>query len=277
MTDSQSGLGAEGSARGAPLSGKRVWITRSPERAEPVASALRELGAEVLVAATTAIVDIDAPAVAALVGALRSPSSYDWILFTSANGVRACARYLQESGTDCSVLSSLKIAAMGEATGAALAAVGLTATIQETGGTSEDLALSLLAAAAPVAPRVLYPRARTGREEALNLLRASGSHVGAYPAYASVTIQESDPAWLKVSAELRNNRLNAVAFFAPSQFLALQELDPEAVTALGKLEVIAAIGSTTANELQKAGVLANALATTPNAQDIVDKILQAFS
>jgi uroporphyrinogen-III synthase len=98
-----------------------------------------------------------------------------------------------------------------------------------------------------------------------------------HEAYASRIIEASDPAWLSAASDLRAGKLHGVAFFAPSQVAAFLQLYPDAAAALGKVEVIAAIGTTTAAALKAAGVEVHALADEPTSDGIVDKILQAFS
>jgi uroporphyrinogen-III synthase len=257
--------------------GKRVLVTRSPSRATKVVQALEALGAEAIVAATTTIVDVDAPAQQRLVSALLSPADFDWILFTSANGVLACKRYLRAQGHDCRVLEGLQIAAIGDATSGALGECGLSPALQATGGTSATLAQALLAKAGAPLPRILFPRAQDGREEAVRLLQAAGCALTVHEAYASRIIEASDPAWLSAASDLRAGKLHGVAFFAPSQVAAFLQLYPDAAAALGKVEVIAAIGTTTAAALKAAGVEVHALADEPTSDGIVDKILQAFS
>jgi uroporphyrinogen-III synthase len=242
-----------------------------------VAEALANLGAESVVAATTCIVDVEGDERAALRDALLSAASYEWILFTSANGVRACERILREAGRAAEVLVGPKIASMGEATGAALVDCGLQPALQATTGTSEDLARRILAEDSKAPQTILFPRARDGREEAAALLEAAGCQLHLRVAYTSKPVDALDPAWIHAQSELSAGTLDGVAFFAPSQVHALLELYPEAVEALAKLQVIAAIGGTTAAAVEALGLQVHAVADAPTSADIADKILQAFS
>ena len=277
MTDSQSGQSAQGGGASRPLSGKRVLITRTPKRAEGVVAELTRLGAESLVAATTVIEDVTGAKRSALEKALLSGSDFDWILFTSANGVRSCVRILREAGQDRTALQGARIAAMGEATAAALHEFGLSPSLQASSGVSEDLARELMESESDAPPSVLCPRALGGRDEGLHLLRDAGCEVELHEAYASKTVSGTDPALLEALAALKGNKLDGAAFFAPSQLHALLERSPESRDALAQLEVIAAIGPTTAAALADVGLEANAIADEPTSKDLVDKILQAFS
>lgn len=254
-----------------------MLITRSPQRAAAVVEALAHLGAEAVVAATTCIVEVEGAERGALGEALLSAPIYDWILFTSANGVRACERILREAGRDGQALVGPKIASMGAATGAALVECGLRPALQATSGTSEDLAQQILAASPKRPLTILFPRARDGREEAATLLEAAGCKLHLHSAYASKTVDAQDPDWTQAQRELSAGALDGVAFFAPSQVHALLDLYPKAVEALAKLQVIAAIGGTTAAAIEALGLQVHALADEPTSEDIADKILQAFS
>ena len=277
MTDSKSGQSTQDGGASRPLAGKRVLITRSRKRAEGVVSELERLGAETLVAATTVIVDVTGAKREALQEALLAASTFDWILFTSANGVRSCERILRDAGSDIKDLKGPSIAAMGEATAAALLDCGLSTVLQATSGSSEELARQLVALNTGAPPSILFPRAQGGRDEGLAVLQAAGCEVALHVAYASEAVSATDPALMRALAELGGNKIDGVAFFAPSQVHALLERSPESLDALAKLDVIAAIGATTAAALADVGLEANAIAEEPTSKDIVDKILQAFS
>ena len=71
-----------------PLFGNRVVVTRSREQASPLTSKLRELGADVLEIPT---IKIEAPTRREeLIDALLELNAYDWLIFTSPNGVSSC-------------------------------------------------------------------------------------------------------------------------------------------------------------------------------------------
>ena len=277
MSDSQSGQPAPGAAPEGPLFGKRVLITRSRSRAQGMVAALAKLGAESVVAATTTLEDVVGPQRDALASSLLAASEFDWIFFTSANSVRACARLLRDLGRDISVLSELKIAVVGEATEKALAQCGLRASLHGQGNTSEGLAQLLVEQEPNAATRVLFPRAQGGRDEAVQVLRAAGHELALHSAYTSKNVERDDPDLLFALQQHKSGAIDGAAFFAPSQVSALCELLPDAVEALAKLEVIAAIGPTTAAALEELGLQVNAVAARPTSEQLADKILQAFS
>lgn len=277
MNDSQSGPAASGNEPGGPLVGKRILITRSPLRAQGLVAALAKLGAESVVAATTMIEDVEGPERDALASSLLAASEFDWLFFTSANAVRACDRLLQEKGQSMDVLRELQVAVVGEVTEEALVACGLRASLQSQRGSGEDLAQLLVKQEPRSTVRVLFPRARGGRDEPVQILRAAGYELALHCAYGSKTVPADDSSLLAALEQLRGGTLDGAAFFAPSQVDALCELQPNAARELAKLEVIAAIGTTTAAALQELGLQVNAIAGSPTSESLADKILRAFS
>src|SRR6185437_10972765 len=143
---------------GLPLFGKRVVVTRPADEAERAAASLEALGAEALVAPT---VTIGPPEdVAPLDRAIDRLGEFDWLVFTSANGVRYFLDRLESRGRDLRALGHLKLAAIGPATAEALARYRLRADLVPDAFRSEALAEALAGAAA--GQRILLARADRG-------------------------------------------------------------------------------------------------------------------
>ena len=97
-----------------PLSGKRIVVTRTRKQASALSSKLRELGAEVLELPTIRIEPpTDLRAFAELV---QDAHLYDWIVFTSANGVEAFFDIFFKLYEDAREIGGVRIAAIGPAT-----------------------------------------------------------------------------------------------------------------------------------------------------------------
>ena len=104
---------------GRPLHGRRILVTRPQEQADEFAQLLEEVGAEPLIAPTIRITPPEdwAP----LDTAIRHLETYDWIIFTSANGVRFFSDRLFEIGGDARAFSPrAQFVAIGPATARAL-------------------------------------------------------------------------------------------------------------------------------------------------------------
>ncbi len=98
-----------------PLAGRRLLVTRRPEQSQALASCLREAGAEVV---ELPLIEIrPAEDMGALDAALACLHAYDWLVFTSANAVRALADRLTLLGlAQTSVGQGTKVASVGSAT-----------------------------------------------------------------------------------------------------------------------------------------------------------------
>ena len=168
-----------------PLFGKRVLVTRATEQASETAALLRDYGAEPLVVPTIALYPPrdSGPLDRALADLRRG--AYGWVAFTSANGVERTWASLVASGADARAFGGVRLAAIGPATGRALARYGLRADVVAKEFRGEGLADELLRALAggAAAARVLLPRAAKARDVLPEALRAAGCVVDVVAAY----------------------------------------------------------------------------------------------
>lgn len=103
-----------------PLFGQRVVVTRAREQADPFSKQLSDLGAEVLEIPTIKIVPPGEERRHDVIDALLELNSYDWLVFTSANGVTAFFELFFKRFQDLRDIGGAKIAAIGPATAAKL-------------------------------------------------------------------------------------------------------------------------------------------------------------
>ncbi len=160
-----------------PLFGQRILTTRAG-MAEP----LRALGAAVIELPAIAIEPPQNPA--PLAAAVANLAAYDWLIFTSANGVRGFLTALDQSAVDLRQLRA-RLCAVGPATAAALAALHLKVDVLP----DEYVAESLIAALAPfdlAGQRILLPRAAVARDVVPDALRERGAQVDIVEAYRTV-------------------------------------------------------------------------------------------
>lgn len=144
-----------------PLFGKRILVTRPRRQAEAMVHRLVELGA---VPYVLPAVEIRPPADWSPVNAaIRALAQYQWLVFTSANGVDAFLGRLGTLGFDLRALGNVRIAAIGPKTAEALQRFHLHADLVPARYQSEDLVEALKSAIAP-GQRVLLARADRGRE-----------------------------------------------------------------------------------------------------------------
>lgn len=165
-----------------PLFGRRIVVTRARGQADALSSRLRALGADVI--EMPAIEIQPAADYGPLDRALSALDSYDWLIFTSANGVRFFLERLDRSATDLRALRA-KICAIGPATRAAVEALHLKVDLMGKEYVAEGL-LDAFAAHPLEGKRVLLPRAAVARDLVPVELARRGAHVDVVEAYRTV-------------------------------------------------------------------------------------------
>ncbi len=101
-----------------PLFAQTIVITRTRQQSSDLGEKLRSLGADVIEAPT---IELHPPAEwSAVDAAMQAAPLFDWVIFTSANGVRFTRQRLLETGKDARAFAAAKIAAIGDATAAAV-------------------------------------------------------------------------------------------------------------------------------------------------------------
>ncbi|HEV7224625.1 MAG TPA: uroporphyrinogen-III C-methyltransferase [Pirellulales bacterium] len=189
-----------------PLFGRRVLVTRpdgrhAERRADPLAERLQELGAEVLVQPA---IEISEPQDWAPVDrALRKLDDYDWLVFSSANGVRFLLERICQKHGDLRRLGRIRLAVIGPGTAEALQAYRL----KPDAAPSEFRAEALAEALAPLAAgrRFLLVRASRGREVLAERLIAAGGQVDQIVAYRSTDVDQANP---EIEAALAAGRVD---------------------------------------------------------------------
>ncbi len=184
-----------------PMFGRRVLVTRPREQAASLAGRLRELGAEVLV--EPAIRITDPPDWAPVDAALARLDRYDWLVFSSSNGVRSVMERLLATGGDLRRLRHLRLAAIGPGTAEELQGYHLRPDLVPDEYRAEALAEALAREAA--GRRVLLARASRGREVLAEQLRQAGASVDQVVVYLSSDVQDPEPA---VAAALTEGRID---------------------------------------------------------------------
>lgn len=172
-----------------PLFGRRVVVTRTRAQASALSRTLREAGAEPIEVPVIAIED-PADGGAALQSAVRVLASYDWVVVTSPNGAARMLAALSEAELDARAFGSARVAAIGPATAAALAAGGVRADLVPERFVAESLLEAMAGAGEP--GRVLLARAEVARDVLPDGLRERGWAVDVVDAYRTVPAAVTD-------------------------------------------------------------------------------------
>ncbi|MGB2802367.1 MAG: uroporphyrinogen-III synthase, partial [Phycisphaerae bacterium] len=145
--------------------------------------------------------------------AIENRDAFDWILFTSANGVEAFFGALADAGLDARALARPRIAAMGSATAEHLAAFGVRANLVPATFTTEGLVESLAAQANLKGARILCPRADIAPRELVERLAACGANVTELTAYRTVANNEGAET---IAAMLARDEVDWLSFTSSS-------------------------------------------------------------
>ncbi len=171
-----------------PLFGQTVMVTRPRHQAASLRAPLSELGARVV---THPAIEIAPPADWSPVDdAIADLSNFEWLVFSSSNGVRFFLDRILATGRDLRCLGAIRLAAIGPGTADCLASYRLRADVQPESYRAEGLASVLRPHAA--GNSFLLARASRGREVLADELRAAGASVRQVVVYASRDVETSD-------------------------------------------------------------------------------------
>lgn len=235
---------------GQPLFGKRVLVTRPAHQQGAFATMLRDEGAEPVRAAAIRIEPPDDPA--PLTRAVAGARSYRWVVFTSANGVRAFFDEVARQGLDARVLGDARICAIGPATAESLAAHGIRPDVIPEEFRGEGAAEAVIEADPELAGhRVLLPRAAVARMALPERLEEAGAEVDVVPAYQTLGASEDDAIALRDAVHRR--RVDVLTFTSPSTVREVANALGEHAAAVTEGFVIACIGPITAQAARDRG------------------------
>ncbi|MGL4421793.1 MAG: uroporphyrinogen-III C-methyltransferase, partial [Gemmataceae bacterium] len=193
-----------------PLFGYRVLVTRPRHQAEPLLRELESLGAVPSLLPTIEVRAADPAPIRAAIDEVRA-GKWDWLVFTSANGVEAWMRELWAAGYDARALGRVQLAAIGPKTSEALQPFGLKADLVPTEGYhSAGLAAKLRETAPGL--RYLLARADRGKETLEQELRTIGI-VGTVTVYEQHDVID---AQADVWDALRRGEINFILLTSPN-------------------------------------------------------------
>lgn len=200
-----------------PLFGKKIVVTRARDQASELVERIEELGGEAIEfpLIRTAPVTEDADC-AALADALERLATFDWLVFTSTNGVRYFFRELRERAIDVRRIRA-RVAAVGSQTAEALAEHGLIADLIPEPFRAEQLVpafesllhMEQLHAGA----KVLLARAKVAGQEVVEQLASLGLAVTDVACYQTGPADEQDPYAIE---QLLAGKVDVITFTSAS-------------------------------------------------------------
>jgi uroporphyrinogen-III synthase len=237
-----------------PLAGKRIVITRPEAQAGEFIDMLREAGAVPIIFPTIQIAPI--PNNIKLDNALHHLCDYDWVIFTSVNGVSMALDRMRELGLPLADLVGCKIAVIGPATAAKLREYGLIPALQPDEYVAEAIIGALIAHDSGVAERnFLLLRADIARATLREDLLSYGAFVDEIPVYQTVCGEPTPAAY----AELRAGG-DAITFTSSSTVRYFFSLLGDESRIITERAMIACIGPITAKTAREYGLTVHLVA-----------------
>lgn len=201
-----------------PLFGRRIVVTRTRTQASTLVTKLEELGAETIEMPTIRIEDPDhwGP----VDRALDELDRFDWVAFTSVNGVERFLRRLFESGRDVRALGRIRLCAIGPSTADALGRYRLRADLTPERYVAESLVDAFRDRGDLAGARFLLPRGDLARSVLPEGLRELGAEVIEVTMYRTVAPESGEQPFadcgLESSIEDEIGRIDAVTFASSS-------------------------------------------------------------
>ena len=233
-----------------PLFGQTIVVTRARDQASELSFKLEALGANVLEAPAIELVKVEDPTLFRT--ALQN--RFDWIIFTSANGVRFTRQRLFELGLDVRAFGNAKLAAMGSETANAISELlGLRVDLVPQRFVAEALAEELIATDGAAGKRFLLLRADIARPLLKERLREAGAEL-----LLDIPIYETRPANdfpPQILDAIHNGKVDWITFTSSSTVRNFLTAVPDWVDGqnLGKIK-LASIGPITSSTLETHGI-----------------------
>lgn len=252
-----------------PLFGRRVVVTRARAQAAELAGPLRERGAEVL---EVPAIRIGAPAAAAPIAeALAGLNAYDWIVYTSANGVDAFFQRFFARFHDMRDIGGVRIAAVGPGTAARLRQLHLQVDVMP----EQNLGRSIVQALAKFESldnlRILLPRAEQANPDLPRLLEEKGAIVDDIAFYRTEPDLEDGPD----ADRLEEEGADWITFTSGSTAEHFhRRFDLRALCERFPRMRLASIGPETSKALAALGVSAHAQADPHTVEGLIDALVR---
>ena len=203
---------------------------------------------------------------------LTKLAEYDWLIFTSANGVTVFFDALQKLGKDARVFASAKIAAIGSETAAKLSEFGIKADFVPNVFTSKELGKQLISFTNLQDKKVLLLRSQLASNDLSELLSGAGAEVDNVPVYTAVTVKNKSEL---LSEKIRKGEIDWLTFASPSSVKAFFEQIPADLVNSSNTK-IASIGPVTSEQLKTFGLKVDAQASEHTAEGLLDAIEKMY-
>ena len=260
-----------------PLTGKTIVITRARTQADEFVSELERYGAEVVVCPTIEIKPLED--YARLDEAIEHLYGYDWLIFTSVNGVDHFFKRLQQQQRDAHELDDIKLCAIGDATAERLHTLQVHVDVVPTQFKAEGVYAALASFVggekALSGLNILIPRASVARDFLPKALAQAGARVDVVPTYSTSLPEDLDKGHV---AAMLSGGADCIAFTSSSTVRNLATLfDTQDLSEPLKNITIACIGEVTADTAKEYGLTVQIQPAEFTVPSLARAIAQYFS
>jgi len=257
-----------------PLFGRRIVVTRAREQASSFLAGLSQLGAECMEFPTIEIIppeswgDLDKT--------IHSLESYQWLLFTSVNGVKHFFQRLETLEKDVRDLKGIKIGAIGPKTAEAIHKKGIRPDMVPDEYRAEAV-IEAFKKLETEAFKILLPRAAKAREILPQELEKMGAEVDVVEAYRTVKA-DGDKGTIKEMLE--RGEIDMITFTSSStvrNFVEMFEPDGNQLKGWMQKVAVACIGPITARTAEEKGLSVSLIPAEYTIEALTNAIVQYFS
>lgn len=253
-----------------PLFGRRIIVTRPKGQSREFSETLQLYGAEVIEFPTIEIVppkswrDMDR--------AISDIEGYDWIIFTSMNGVRPFFERLKVNKKDIRDMKGIKICAIGPKTAKEIERYGLNLYVIPDEYRAESI-INAIGKNDIKGKKVLIPRAEIAREVLPDELRRIGAEVDVVPAYRTI-MPEADLYWIR--KYFMEKKVSAITFTSSSTVKNFLEMFGKEAKALLDGVVVACIGPITRKTAEELDIKTDIMPGEYITSAMVDALVEYF-
>ncbi|MHB1394591.1 MAG: uroporphyrinogen-III C-methyltransferase [Clostridia bacterium] len=251
------------------LAGKKVIVTRSREQASKLVDRIEELGGQAIEFPTIKIEKLEDFTRSDCI--LQRLPEYEWLVFTSENGVKAFFDRMRSNRTDIRTLAGVKLAAVGEATRDVLNQLGLNVDYMPEKYTTKEL-LRGFPEAAGFNSKILIARGDIADKELPEGLQAKCYDVEDLTVYRTAAGNGRKEDILKMIEEGGIDYITFTSSSTVRNFVSI--LGPENIDKIAEIKV-ACIGPVTANTAEECGISVAAVADTYTIEGLLEKLMNS--
>lgn len=253
-----------------PLFGKRILVTRARAQASLFVSRLEEFGASTVEFPT--IETVDPESWDDLDSGIDNAGSYDWLIFTSVNGLLYLLKRLKETGRDIRQLAGPKVCAIGKKTAEAVESLGIRVSLVP----DEFRAEGILKSIGDVKDkRILIPCAEEAREVLPKVLSEKGAKVDLVTAYRTV---RPDTRKEEVYEMIKGGSISMVTFTSSSTVSNFVSMFSESeLNEIKKRIKVASIGPITSDTAKEFGFKIDVEPSEHTIDELVKSIVEFYS